>query len=241
MSKSLKNVIDPHVAAERYTYEGLRYFLLRVGTAHSDGSKTGSPLTMICISSISNTLFRSTDYSELQVTQVINADLVNTLGNLLSRVCGQTVNKGQIVPVVNMDALQAHDSCAQLLAKLDQLADVCAAHMDVSNFYKAIDSIIGTLQSTNAMLHDTEFWTLANSPADADRLNAILALAFESLRVCTTLLQPIIPIMADRVLSTINVEHRRWNDAKPRIESSARSLNWTNNVLMERIKEAKKQ
>lgn len=191
--------------------------------------------------SISKTLFCSTDYSEEQITQVINADLVNTLGNLLSRVCSQTVNKSQIVPVLNMDALQAHDSCAQLLDKLNQLADVCAAHMDVCNFYKAIDPIILALKSTNGMLQDTKFWLLTNSPADADRLNAIFALTFESLRVCTTLLQPIIPNMADRVLSTINVEHRTWDDAKPRIESSQRSLNWTNKTLMERIKEVKKQ
>lgn len=38
MSKSKKNVVDPHKVADKYTYEGLRYFLLREGTAHSDGS-----------------------------------------------------------------------------------------------------------------------------------------------------------------------------------------------------------
>lgn len=38
MSKSLGNVIDPHKMAERYTFEGIRYFLLREGVAHSDGS-----------------------------------------------------------------------------------------------------------------------------------------------------------------------------------------------------------
>lgn len=38
MSKSRGNVIAPDEAATRYTYEGLRYFLLREGVPHSDGS-----------------------------------------------------------------------------------------------------------------------------------------------------------------------------------------------------------
>lgn len=39
MSKSKNNVIDPTIAAKTYTMEGLRYFLLHEGTAHSDASK----------------------------------------------------------------------------------------------------------------------------------------------------------------------------------------------------------
>lgn len=135
-----------------------------------------------------------------------------------------------------MDELQQYDSCSKLLERIDGLSDVCAVHMDVCNFYLAVDEIIKTLHSTNGMLQDTEFWLLAKNPADVDRLNAVLALAFESLRICMTLLQPIIPNMADRVLSTLNVDHRRWDDAKPCIEASQRNLNWTNKILMDRIK-----
>lgn len=38
MSKSKYNVIDPMQRAQTYTFDGMRYFLLREGTAHSDGS-----------------------------------------------------------------------------------------------------------------------------------------------------------------------------------------------------------
>ncbi|TMW40386.1 hypothetical protein DOY81_014534, partial [Sarcophaga bullata] len=38
MSKSKNNVVDPLLASETYTMEGLRYFLLREGVAHSDGN-----------------------------------------------------------------------------------------------------------------------------------------------------------------------------------------------------------
>lgn len=39
MSKSKNNVIDPMERADLYTMEGIRYFLLREGVQHSDGSK----------------------------------------------------------------------------------------------------------------------------------------------------------------------------------------------------------
>lgn len=39
MSKSKKNVIDPFERANIYTIEGIRYFLMREGVAHSDGSE----------------------------------------------------------------------------------------------------------------------------------------------------------------------------------------------------------
>lgn len=39
MSKSKQNVIDPMERANIYTIEGMRYFLLREGVQHNDGSK----------------------------------------------------------------------------------------------------------------------------------------------------------------------------------------------------------
>jgi len=38
MSKALGNVVDPFSAANRFTAEGLRYFLLREGTLNVDSS-----------------------------------------------------------------------------------------------------------------------------------------------------------------------------------------------------------
>ena len=39
MSKSLGNVVDPFDRLQRYSTDGLRYFLLREGVPHSDSSK----------------------------------------------------------------------------------------------------------------------------------------------------------------------------------------------------------
>lgn len=48
MSKSKNNVVDPNIVATKYTYEGLRYFLLREGVSHSDGSKFIQFFAVVC-------------------------------------------------------------------------------------------------------------------------------------------------------------------------------------------------
>ncbi|VDN34489.1 unnamed protein product, partial [Cylicostephanus goldi] len=62
MSKSVGNVVDPYEVMDLYTAEGLRYFLLKQGLPHGDSN-----------------------FSRDKVINVINSDLVNNIGNLLSR------------------------------------------------------------------------------------------------------------------------------------------------------------
>ena len=62
MSKSLGNVVDPDVLAEKYGNEALRYYLM------SDIA-TG----------------RDADFSEERLVARYNGDLANSLGNLLNR------------------------------------------------------------------------------------------------------------------------------------------------------------
>lgn len=62
MSKSRGNVVDPYLLAQRYGVDSLRFFLLRTFPFGSDGNFT----------------------NELLI-QTINADLANSLGNLVSR------------------------------------------------------------------------------------------------------------------------------------------------------------
>lgn len=49
MSKSKFNVVDPMERASTYTIEGMRYFLLREGVMHSDGSELKLPQSKFSI------------------------------------------------------------------------------------------------------------------------------------------------------------------------------------------------
>ena len=63
MSKSVGNVVDPMVLAERFGVDALRYFLLREVTFGQDGS-----------------------YSAEAIVTRANAELANSFGNLAQRV-----------------------------------------------------------------------------------------------------------------------------------------------------------
>ena len=62
ISKSVGNVIDPHLMIDKYGLDQLKYFLLREVTLGQDG-----------------------DFSESSFKARINADLSNNLGNLIQR------------------------------------------------------------------------------------------------------------------------------------------------------------
>lgn len=244
MSKSKKNVVDPTKVAKKYTYEGLRYFLLREGVPHSDGSRIFD-LTVfycLCFNILPKIFFFCTDYSDVKATRIINAELVNTLGNLLSRVCAKAINRHQIVPSPNengLSQLKKFECTEKLLEKLQNLREVCETHFDSYNFYLGIDEIVATLHMTNGMVQELQPWQLAKLPEAADELNAVLSLVFESLRINAILLQPVVPEMATRILDKINIDmnQRSWNDAELRFgcEQSERSLNGETSILMQRI------
>ena len=63
MSKSKGNVVCPLDMAEKFTAEGLRYFLLREAVPHSDGQ-----------------------FSTTGLTNLLNNELANVLGNLVTNV-----------------------------------------------------------------------------------------------------------------------------------------------------------
>ncbi|XP_031350428.1 methionine--tRNA ligase, mitochondrial-like [Photinus pyralis] len=83
MSKSKNNVVSPFNRSLLYTCDGLRYFLLREGVAHSDGN-----------------------YSDTKLTRILNSELADTLGNLLSRCCSSALNPNQVFPEIDSEAFE---------------------------------------------------------------------------------------------------------------------------------------
>nr|XP_006633102.1 PREDICTED: methionine--tRNA ligase, mitochondrial [Lepisosteus oculatus] len=75
MSKSLGNVVDPLERCQDFTADGMRYFLLRQGVPDSD-----------C------------DYYDDKVVKLLNAELADSLGGLLSRCTAPALNPRQVYP-----------------------------------------------------------------------------------------------------------------------------------------------
>ncbi|KYB25592.1 Methionine--tRNA ligase, mitochondrial-like Protein [Tribolium castaneum] len=196
MSKSKNNVVCPFQRSEIYSSDGLRYFLLREGVAHSDGN-----------------------YSDTKVIRILNSELADTLGNLLSRCCGTALNPHQTFPKIEASAFESvasSDVTKKLIEDVATLPDVCMGHYSNFNFYKAVDRVIATLHQANLFFETFKPWELKKESAKTRELDVVLHLTLETLRVCGILLQPIIPNIASNLLNKINVarERRTFSDAK---------------------------
>jgi len=198
MSKSLGNVVDPSSLMEKYGVDGTRYFLLREGVPHSDGN-----------------------YEEQKMVHYLNLELADTLGNLLNRATSKGVNKNQTFPCWEMEfiELSATGIGFKLMAKLSSLAEDVEVNYEAFNFYQGIISTMDVLRLTNQFVQEEEPWKLKNS--DLERLNFVLHLTFESLRVCGIILQPIVPNISKMLLDKLGISpsDRTWNHAK--------QLSWT--------------
>lgn len=193
MSKTKGNVVDPLNAGNQYTESGLRYFLLREGTAHSDGN-----------------------YSDLKIKRILNAELADTLGNLLNRCCGKAINPNLSYPKLNVasiESLSTDPYFVDLDQKLEGLSDIVGNHYEDLNFYKGIDEIIATLQCCNRFFEYNKPWELAKH--DVPKLVCVLHVTMETLRLSALALQPIVPVLADQLLNKLNVNNRNWNQIVP--------------------------
>ncbi|KAK5644850.1 hypothetical protein RI129_006150 [Pyrocoelia pectoralis] len=202
MSKSKNNVICPFNRSALYTSDGLRYFLLREGVAHSDGN-----------------------YSDVKVTRILNSELADTLGNLLSRCCSLALNPNQVFPEIDSEAFErvvSIDVTKKVIEAVMKLPDVCEQHYSEFNFYKVVDATIATLHIANLFFETLKPWELKKNPETLNQLNVVLHITMETLRICSIIMSPIIPNLSEQILSKMCVSRNKrawihgksqsWND-----------------------------
>ncbi|XP_071477472.1 methionine--tRNA ligase, mitochondrial-like [Diadema antillarum] len=203
MSKSKGNVINPFDRLAHYTADGLRYFLLREGVLHSDG-----------------------DYSDMKVSALLNAELADTFGNLLSRVAAPTLNPQQVFPILDANLFPSRPGASPtarsvdedylLVNSLHRLPEIVAENYNQFLFYRGLEEIMTCLRMANAFVQRHEPWNLAKNPVDRPWLDSIIHVTMEMLRVCGILAQPVVPRLTDRLLTKMGVAEgeREWKDLK---------------------------
>lgn len=174
---------------------------------------------------------------------MLNAELADTMGNLLSRACAKTLNPRQQFPQVDLEQLNElikTDICKVLFEKLTELHDKCRQHYSDYNFHLVADTVITTLHATNAFFESSKPWELKKSDEDwkIKRLESIISIALESLRISGVILQPIIPNYCGRLLDRLNVpnELRFWKDAKVSLKKvPVQLVDLESNILFKKI------
>ncbi|XP_036379687.1 methionine--tRNA ligase, mitochondrial [Megalops cyprinoides] len=201
MSKSLGNVVDPAERSERFTVDGIRYFLLRQGVPDSD-----------C------------DYYDDKVVKLLNSELADSLGGLLNRCTAPSLNHAQVYPHFCKKCFprepaggdtdtRATREDYKMLEDVSRLPGVVEQHFESLQAYKALEAIAGCVRQTNGFIQRHAPWKLdLRDPQNQLWLDTILHVCLECLRLYGTLLQPVVPATADKLLSRLGVgpDERGW-------------------------------
>jgi methionyl-tRNA synthetase len=182
MSKSVGNVIDPFALADAYGVDQLRYFFLREVPFGQDGN-----------------------YSHEAIVQRINADLANDLGNLAQRSLSMIAkNCGGRVPQPHAGADAAGTAVLAGLAATDGLLDRAREAMDGDfAIHLILRDIWAAVADLNRYFANEQPWVLRKS--DPARMESVLYVTAEALRIIGILAQPFIPEAAAKLLDLLAV------------------------------------
>ncbi|CAF1218278.1 unnamed protein product [Rotaria magnacalcarata] len=208
MSKSVGNVIDPCDLLIKLQCDGVRYCLLREDVLSQDAN-----------------------FNEYKMKKYLNAELANTLGNLLNRVTSSAINSERIYPSRPSHPLSS--AATELLDQYINLPLRVTTAYDSYEFYHGIIAIMNVLRACNAYVQHEQPWLLAKSTIENDRqrLQILIYLTLECLRICGILLQPIVPSISKQLLDVLGIDQnkRTLHDCTVQIEHKAKHLNLMKN------------
>lgn len=175
MSKSVGNIVDPVVLADKYSSDALRYYLMTDMAMGQDA-----------------------DFSEKRLIERYNGDLANSLGNLLNRTLNMAHRYRQgVVTKTGGDSPLAAQA-ADLLVKYDHAFERFEIHT-------AINRLMEFTTACNTYIEMSAPWKLAKDPNRAEALDHVLFVLSESLRIIGVLISPILPSSAREIFYQLNL------------------------------------
>lgn len=178
ISKSLGNVIDPIELCEKYGVDQTRFFLMADVTFGSDGN-----------------------FSHDAMIRKVNSNLANELGNLCQRTLSLVFKNCKKTVPEEIGSYTAEDEA--LLAKAKSLRDEVSIAMSNQAIHKYAAAMVSMVWDVNKYIDVTEPWVLKKN--DFARMETVLYVLMEVLRVIAILYQPIIPSSANNILDQLTV------------------------------------
>jgi len=177
MSKSTGNVLSHKHLVDEYGVDQVRYFFMREVPYGNDGS-----------------------YSHEAIAARINADLANGIGNLAQRSLSM-INKncGAVVPKAG--ALSENDK-AMLATAENMLAEVREQHAAYA-ISKAMDVIWKVVAEADRYFAGEAPWALKKT--DPAKMETVLYVTAEVVRMMALLMQPYMPVSAGKLLDLLAV------------------------------------
>ena len=188
MSKSKGNVIYADDLADLFGVDAVRYFVLHEMPFDNDGTITW----------------------ELLVER-LNADLANTLGNLVNRTISMS-NKYFGGVVRNGGVAEPVDEELKALAL--ETPGIVEEKMEKLRVADAITAVFNLFKRCNKYIDETAPWALAKDEANKDRLATVLYNLVESICIGTALLKSFLPNTAEKILAQLNAKERSQEELK---------------------------
>ncbi len=178
MSKSLGNAIDPAVLGETYGIDQVRYYLMRQ-----------IPIT------------QDSTFDLKSLEEHINADLANTLGNLLRRITGLAEQN-------NLTTIKPRSSwqpvSISLKYKCLEAFRMYWEEMNKGYFHIALAELWKFISAVNAFVQEQQPWVLVKR--DQEMFKEVLSASCQSLHAIGLMLWPVMPKKAEELLYALGVE-----------------------------------
>jgi len=163
ISKALGNVFDPVERANEFGLDALKYFLLRDSTFADDG-----------------------DYSDMNMVARLNGELADTMGNLLLRCVSRKINVDGKWPTPG----EFTERDLSVIQAVKELPGVVDHYFLLPDLQKAIMAVFDVLRDLNQYTTENAPWKLVKD--DPVRLQTVLYVMLEALRICTLMLSPVL-------------------------------------------------
>jgi methionyl-tRNA synthetase len=181
MSKSAGNIVDPFVLADKYGPDALRYYLMSDIATGQDA-----------------------DFSEQRLVERYNADLANTLGNLLNRSLTM-IEKYRVRKLTRPKSVESYPveeyglRVSPTLGIIEYI-NAMTGHTPQLACQVALNL---TLQC-NQIVDAARPWALAKDSAQREHLDQVLYTLGESLRMIAILISPVLPRAAHGIFDQLN-------------------------------------
>jgi methionyl-tRNA synthetase len=203
MSKSVGNIVDPFVLSHKYSADALRYYLMSDMAIGQDA-----------------------DFSEERLIERYNADLANSLGNLLNRTLnmvhryrnGKLIctwrSSGRLDPADaehgmkvtkrdgNLESVTI--SVPSLQFDAEEAVDRATSDMDDFDPEDALQAVSQFSSACDHTIEVTAPWKLMKDPEAQQLLDQILYSLAESVRIIAILISPVTPRAAHGIFDQLN-------------------------------------
>ncbi len=182
MSKSTGNFVEPIAFVDQYGADAVRYFLMREMSVGQDS-----------------------DFSDTQFFARYNGELANNLGNLVNRTLNMTNRfSGGLIPI----AADTGEPEIELQSQWSKTETEVIALWGDFQFHSALERTISFVTATNAYIEKRAPWKLGKSTEISDQLllQTSLATMAESLRLASSLLQPVMPQAVEKIYAVLGYQ-----------------------------------